>query len=911
MKTAIYRTSLLTLLTAISILPATAQPRTRNLGDTALLDLVERQTFHYFWDGAEPNSGMAAERVHMDNDYPEQDQRTIATGGSGFGAMAILAAIRRHYITREQGLARFEKIVSFLQKADRFHGAFPHWLNDETAHVKPFGRDDDGGDLVETCYLMQGLLCVRQYFSEGSAREKALASRIDTLWRDVDFNWYRNGDQNVLFWHWSPTHGWKMNFPIHGYNECLILYVMAASSPTHPVPAAVYDEGWAQNGAIDSISGYKNDTLHLHMQGNPPHGGPLFWSQYSYLGLDPRGLRDKYADYWKENKTQTLINYAWCVDNPKHFQGYGRDNWGLTASYSVAGYAAHAPDEKNDLGVISPTAAISAIAYTPKQSIAAIRFWYEHMQATLWGKYGFYDAFSQQSNWHPPRYLAIDQGTEVAMIENYRSALLWRLFMSCQEVQGGLKKLGFESPWLNQSHAAAAKHPAAGELTNIPPVGIIKGLSDSALLDVVQRQTFRYFWDFAHPVSGLARERDNTVKAEYYWDFINEAEGEPNFSKDTFGPEACAIGGTGFGILSTIVATQRKWIGSDTALRRLVKIVDFLTKADCYHGIYPHFMNGATGKTIPFGRLDDGADIVETSYLLMGLLCARQYFNGDTPLEIYFRNRVAQMWSDADWSWHSKGDNKRLYWHWSPNNDFNMNFPVYGWDEALITYVLAASSPTHGISKELYESCWVNSASWRNGKSFYGIRLPLGNFDYGGPLFFEQYTFMGVNPNGLKDDHDIDYAEQTRNHTLINRAWCIENPKKFKGYGENCWGLTAGDSYKGYVAHCPQDDRGVIQPTAALSSFPYTPEYSMKALRHFYYDLGDSIWGPYGFADGFSESKNWYAKTHLAIDQGPIIVMIENYRSGLIWDLFMQIPDVLGGLQKLGFTTPTQKNKKI
>jgi len=435
----------------------------------------------------------------------------------------------------------------------------------------------------------------------------------------------------------------------------------------------------------------------------------------------------------------------------------------------------------------------------------------------------------------------------------------------------------------------------------IRPVGIVRGISDSALLDIVQRQTFRYFWNFAHPVSGLARERDNTVRAEYYWDFINEADSVPNFSKDTFGPEACAIGGTGFGILSTIVAVQRHWIGHDTALKRLVKIVDFLTHADCYHGIYPHFMNGATGKTIPFGRLDDGADIVETSYLMMGLLTAREYFNANTPREIYFRNRVNAMWADADWNWHSNGGTSKLYWHWSPRNDFNMNFPVFGWDEALITYVVAASSPTHPIPKELYESSWVGSNSWRNGKEYYGIELPLGNFEWGGPLFFEQYTFMGIDPNGLKDDHGIDYAEQTRNHTLINRAYCIDNPKKFKGYGADCWGLTAGDSYKGYVAHCPQDDRGVIQPTAALSSFPYTPEYSMQALKHFYYDLGDRLWGPFGFADGFSETHNWWAKTHLAIDEGPIVVMIENYRSGLIWNLFMQIPDIRNGLRRLGF----------
>ena len=362
----------------------------------------------------------------------------------------------------------------------------------------------------------------------------------------------------------------------------------------------------------------------------------------------------------------------------------------------------------------------------------------------------------------------------------------------------------------------------AQKKSSIAPVGIIKNISDSALLDVVQRQTFRYFWHFGHPVSGLARERSNTVKAEYYWDYINEADDEPNLSKHTFGEEACAIGGSGFGIMSTVVAVDRKWIDRDTAIKRLIKMVDFLIKADCYHGIYPHFMNGATGKTIPFGRLDDGADIVETSYLMMGLLSARQYFNNNSIEEKYFRKRVQQIWDAADWNWHSKGDNKLLYWHWSPSNDFNMNFPVYGWDEALITYIIAAASPYHSISKELYENTWVKSASWKNEKKYYGFELPLGNFDKGGPLFFEQYTFMGIDPNGLKDDHGIDYAMQTKNHTLINRAYCIENPNHFKGYAENCWGLTAGDSYNGYVAHCPEVDKGVIQPTAALSSFPYT-----------------------------------------------------------------------------------------
>ena len=454
----------------------------------------------------------------------------------------------------------------------------------------------------------------------------------------------------------------------------------------------------------------------------------------------------------------------------------------------------------------------------------------------------------------------------------------------------------------------AQKNKSTGFPNSIVPVGIIKDLSDSALLEVVERQTFRFFWHDAHPVSGLALERSNTVLAEHYWDYINEAWDEPNFSKTKFGPDACAIGGTGFGIMSTIIAVERKWIGRDTAVRRLIKIADFLINADCFHGIYPHFMDGRTGKTIKFDRLDDGADLVETSYLLMGFLCAREYFKGNDPREVYLRKRVDQMWGAANWNWHTKGENK-LYWHWSPNNGFDMNFPIWGWNECLITYIMAASSRSHPISKDVYNGSWAGSNGFKNGKTYYGYELPLGNYDKGGPLFFEQYTFQGIDPNGLKDSLGIEYFEQVKNHTLINRAYCIENPKKFKGYAENCWGLTAGDSYKGYVAHCPDTDLGVIQPTAAISSMPYTPKESMEALRHFYYDLGDKIWSKYGFVDGFSIHHNWYAKSHLAIDQGPIVVMIENYRTGLIWKLFMNIPDIQNGLRKLGFTSPWFEKK--
>ncbi|HEY1114540.1 MAG TPA: glucoamylase family protein [Chitinophagaceae bacterium] len=408
---------------------------------------VQRATFQYFWDGAEPTSGLARERYHVDGVYPQNDKMVVTSGGGGFGVMAILVGIERGFITREQGVQRLEKIVDFLERADRFHGAWPHWWNGETGRVKPFSPKDDGGDLVETSFMLQGLLCARQYFHKGSEREQALAARMDKLWREVNFTWYRNG-KNVLYWHWSPNHGWAMNFEVTGYNECLIMYVLAASSPTHGVPAEVYHEGWARGGAIkDTVTTY-GETLVLQHHGAPKYGGPLFWAHYSYLGLDPRGLKDRYADYGQHNKAHTLINRAWCVENPLKYKGYGPQSWGLTASYSVKGYAAHAPGEKNDLGVISPTAALASMPYTPEYSMEAMKHWYTNMKDKIWGPYGFYDAFSETANWYPKRYLAIDQGPIVVMMENHRSSLLWNLFMSCPEVKHGLRKLGFESPHL-------------------------------------------------------------------------------------------------------------------------------------------------------------------------------------------------------------------------------------------------------------------------------------------------------------------------------------------------------------------------------------------------------------------------------------------------------------------------------
>ncbi len=412
-----------------------------SLTDDQLLDTVEYNTFQYFWEGAEPNSGLARERFHIDGIYPENDKNIITTGGGGFGLMAILVGIERKFITREQGLERYERIVGFLEKADRFHGVWPHWLDGETGKVKPFSNFDDGADLVESAYLIQGLIAVKQYFIDGNEREKLLATRIDKLWREVQWDWHQKDGEKVLYWHWSPNLGWKMNFAVKGYNECLIMYVLGAASPTHPIDPAAYHEGWARNGEITGNHEKYGYTLKLNHNGALEQGGPLFWSHYSYLGLDPRKLTDKYANYWEHNVAHTMINYQHCVANPQGFKGYGENCWGLTASYSVKGYDAHMPS--NDLGVISPTAALSSFPYSPEQSMRAARYFYENLGEKLTGPYGFYDAFSETENWFPPHYLAIDQGPIVVMIENYRTGLLWNLFMKDADIQQGLKKLEF------------------------------------------------------------------------------------------------------------------------------------------------------------------------------------------------------------------------------------------------------------------------------------------------------------------------------------------------------------------------------------------------------------------------------------------------------------------------------------
>lgn len=401
-----------------------------------LLTRVQQQTFKYFWDFAHPVSGLARERSNGDDNV-------VTSGGSGFGIMAVITGTHRNFITRQEGLERIKKMVSFLKNnAQTFKGAFPHWLNGTTGEVIPFSEKDNGADIVETSFLMQGLLCARQYFDLANTNETALRADINALWNAVQWDWFRQDDQNVLYWHWSSNYSWDMNMPIKGWNECLVTYVLAASSATHSIPKSVYDEGWASNGAIKNGNTYFNYVLPL----GSPNGGPLFFEHYSFLGINPFTLTDNYADYELQTKNHTLINYSYCISNPKGYFGYSDSCWGLTASDVPNGYAASSPD--NDVGVIAPTAAISSLPYTPAESMKALEFFYYVLGDKIWKEYGFVDAFSLHDLWFATSFLAIDQGPQIAMIENYRSGLLWDLLMSCPEIKAGMKLLGFNAPGL-------------------------------------------------------------------------------------------------------------------------------------------------------------------------------------------------------------------------------------------------------------------------------------------------------------------------------------------------------------------------------------------------------------------------------------------------------------------------------
>lgn len=417
------------------------------------------------------------------------------------------------------------------------------------------------------------------------------------------------------------------------------------------------------------------------------------------------------------------------------------------------------------------------------------------------------------------------------------------------------------------------------DLTRDPISAETRKMTKEELLTSIQAATFRYFWDYAHPQSGMIKERYFDNKGEH------------------------ATGGTGFGLLAIMIGVEREFIPRAAGAQRVLQIVKFLEEADRYHGAWAHWINGSTGKTIPFFREDNGADLVETALLMQGLLTVRQYFDGGSFVEKSIRRRITRLWEEVEWDWFLKDDgSETLYWHWSPNYGFKINVAVRGYNECMITYLLAIASPTHPIPASAYYKGWAGDCNYKNGRRYFGIRQPVGP-PRGGPLFLSHYSFVCFDPRGKRDKY-CNYFENARAISLIHHAYSIENPINFEGYGENAWGLTACYTPDGYRACYPVDsDDGTIAPTAALGSMPYTPEESLAALNHFYYQLGHRLWGPFGFYDAFNLSRDWVSDGHLAIDQGPIICMIENARTGLCWKYFMKNPEIKPMLDAVGWKT--------
>ncbi len=425
---------------------------TKALSDDELLTMLQEECFRYYWEGAHPNSGTTLENI-------PGDDRIVATGASGFGIMAVVVGVERGFITREQGLERLTKIATFLKRAPRYHGVWSHFMDGASGKSLPvFDMFDNAGDLVETAFLMEGLLAARQYFRGPSAREKELYENISYLWNTVEWDWYRRSPQSdALYWHWSPDFSWHINHRITGFNEAMIIYLLAIASPTHAVPADLYYTGWAgeSKAAVEYrkdwsnteegeryINGHSYEGIKLDV--GVGSGGPLFFAHYSYMGFDPH-FRDRYTDYFENNRNMALINLNYCVRNPKHYKGYGADCWGLTASDGSSGYGAHAPNPQDDDGTMTPTGALASLPYTPEASMAALKHFYRDLGDSLWDVYGPRDAFNLDTNWYSPIFMGLNQAPIAVMIENYRSGLIWKLFMSNPEISGMLDRVGFKA----------------------------------------------------------------------------------------------------------------------------------------------------------------------------------------------------------------------------------------------------------------------------------------------------------------------------------------------------------------------------------------------------------------------------------------------------------------------------------
>lgn len=368
-------------------------------------------------------------------------------------------------------------------------------------------------------------------------------------------------------------------------------------------------------------------------------------------------------------------------------------------------------------------------------------------------------------------------------------------------------------------------------------------------------------------------------------------------------------GATGMGFMNIITGVERGWISREEGLDQILKVVKFLDKADRYHGSWSHWY-GTDGKTKPFGNQIVAGEIVETAFVMTGLIAAKEYFNGSDTKEVELRNYVDKFWNEIDWS--NFVHNDKLYWIWHSDKagDKAYEHALTGWNETLIVYILALAAPEgHNISPDVYQKCWQsNGGIYRENQKVYGYEQPLGRPANMEGLFLAQYSFLGLDPRHMADQY-INYWNHVTAYTMINRHYCVYEAPESHGYSETDWGITACEGagpateYKGRT---PSNDDGVLCTSASVSSFPYTPFYCAQVLLNL-----NQNWsfmnGKYGFKTSYHPASGKASSYYLGMEHAPQAVMIENYRSGLLWNLVMRNGHIKKGFELAGIAEPQYK----
>ena len=405
-------------------------------------------------------------------------------------------------------------------------------------------------------------------------------------------------------------------------------------------------------------------------------------------------------------------------------------------------------------------------------------------------------------------------------------------------------------------------------------------LTTEALLDTLQHTAFDYFWNEANPTNGLIKDR-STLSSP------------------------CSIASLGFGLSAICIGIDHGWVSRDDGRARIRTALQTLwTKPQGnalsgtigYKGLYYHFLDmpGA------LRTWDCELSTIDTALLFAGIIDAKQYFDTADPVDVEVRALADSIYYRADWEF-MRNFAPSIYMGWKPGTGFSTFGQWIGYNEAMILFILALGSPTHPVPATTW-TAWTSGYNWSTQYGQTYVIFP--------PLFGHQYSHCWIDFRSIYDTYmanrGITYFENSRRATLAQRAYCIANPSGRVGYGANQWGLTASDGPTGYNARgAPpsQNDDGTISPTAVGGAVPFAPEVAIPALHHLYDTYGPQLFSTYGFRDAFNLTVNpdWYDTDYIGIDQGPIIVMIENYRTGKVWQRFMANPDIQRGLQRAGF----------